>query len=325
MISQLPGQGTSDFGKALMLSIAYAATIGGMATLIGTPTNLVFAGIVRETYGTEITFLQWLSIGFPLMVILLFLSWLYLTRIGFKMAKGTRAAEDEDIRSMVRTMGKMTYAEKAVSVVFLVTALCWILRSFVLEKFIPEIDDSVIAIAGALLLFMIPSRAEEGGRIMDWKAASAIPWGIILLFGGGLSVAAAFQSSGLAGWMGNQLALLQGVPLFLLILFLVTGVTILSEIASNVATAAMILPVLVALAAAIGVHPFILMVAATLGASCGFMLPVATPPNAVVFGSGYLKIRDMMRAGLWMDILCVLIVSIFIYLFLEIFWKALLV
>lgn len=324
IITQLKdNQMPPDFGKAVMLAIAYSATIGGMATLIGTPTNLVFAGIVRETYGVEITFLQWMMVGMPVTIILLLLCWVYLIRFGFKLESKDVEGGKAEIQRMLTSLGKMSFEEKAVSVVFLLTALCWMLRSFVLSKWLPGIDDSVIAIGGAMILFLIPSKNMKGTMLIDWKAATGIPWGIILLFGGGLSIAAAFQSSGLATWLGNQMTLLQGVPLLLLVFTLVASVTVLSEIASNVATAAMILPILVSLAVAIEIHPFILMVAATLAASCGFMLPVATPPNAVVFGSGFLRIRDMMKAGVWMDIISVTIVSLFIYLFLEILWKGL--
>lgn len=318
IISQLStDQSPKEFSKALMLSIAYAASIGGMATLIGTPTNLVFAGIVRETYQTEITFMQWMSIGVPVSIILLVISWIYLTRFGFKLEKNSVMGGREEIRNMLRSLGKVTFEEKAVGIVFSLTALCWMLRSVILTKWLPGIDDSVIAIAGAMLLFLIPSRNVRGTMLIDWKAAVNIPWGIILLFGGGLAIASGFQSTGLASWIGGQLTLLQGIPALLLIVILISSVTLLSEIASNVATAAMILPILVALALAIGIHPYILMVAATLAASCGFMLPVATPPNAVVFSSGYLTIRDMMKAGFWMDIICIVVVSLYVYFFLE--------
>jgi sodium-dependent dicarboxylate transporter 2/3/5 len=198
------------------------------------------------------------------------------------------------------------------------------LRSLILRKWIPGIDDSLIAIAGATLLFLIPSRRNKGTMLIDWKAAVNIPWGIILLFGGGLALASGFQTSGLAAWIGNQMTLLQGIPLLVLIFILVTAVVLLSEIASNVATAAMILPILVALGVAIDVHPYILMVAATLAASCGFMLPVATPPNAVVFGSGYLRIRDMVKAGFWLDVISIVVVSVYVYFFLEFLWASLL-
>jgi sodium-dependent dicarboxylate transporter 2/3/5 len=326
IISQLnTDQSPNAFGKALMLSIAYAASIGGMATLIGTPTNLVFAGIVRETYQTEITFLQWMAVGLPVSLVLLFISWVYLTRFGFRLGKSSVTGGKVEVRNMLVALGKISFEEKAVAIVFVFTALCWMLRSFILTQWLPGIDDSVIAIIGAMLLFVIPAKNVKGAMLVNWKDAVNIPWGIILLFGGGLAIASGFQSTGLATWIGNQMTLLQGIPLIILILILVTSVTVLSEIASNVATAAMILPILVALAVAIGIHPYVLMVAATIAASCGFMLPVATPPNAVVFGSGYLTIRDMMRAGFWMDIIGIIVITLFMYFLMEKIWVSLLI
>ena len=314
-------QGSEAFGKALMLGIAYAASLGGLATLIGTPTNLVFAGIVRDTYNAEITFTGWMVIGMPVSLILLGLCWIYLTRFGFKLSAKTLVGGRTEITRQIRQLGRASFEEKAVAIVFAFTALCWVLRSTILKRWFPEIDDSLIAIAGATMLFLIPSRRDHGKMLISWQEAVRIPWGIILLFGGGLAIAAGFQSSGLAAWIGNQMTLLQGVPILLLMLFVVTCVTALSEIASNVATAAMILPVLIAIAAAIGVNPYVLLVAATLAASIGFMLPVATPPNAVVFGSGYLRIRDMIRAGFWMDLICIVIVTLYMYFILPIIWQ----
>jgi sodium-dependent dicarboxylate transporter 2/3/5 len=321
VISQLGDtKGAQDFGKALMLGIAYAASLGGMATLIGTPTNLVFAGIVRDTYQTEITFTQWMAVGLPVSIVLLALCWVYLTRFGFRLKGETISGGRQEIARQIKTLGGASFEEKAVAVVFVFTALCWVSRSILLKRWFPAIDDSMIAVAGATLLFLIPSKRDKGSMLINWKEAVGIPWGIILLFGGGLAIAAGFQSSGLAVWIGNQMTLLQGIPILLLMLIVVTCVTALSELASNVATAAMILPVLIAISAAIGVNPYVLLVSATLAASIGFMLPVATPPNAVVFGSGYLKIRDMMRAGIWMDVMCILIVSLYMYFFLPLLW-----
>jgi sodium-dependent dicarboxylate transporter 2/3/5 len=321
IISQFSGQeGSENVGKALMLGIGYAASLGGLATLIGTPTNLVFAGVVRETYGAEITFTQWMVVGLPISVILLGLCWLYLTRIGFKLEGSVLRGGREEILRQLRALGKASYEEKAVGVIFLFTATCWILRTFVLNKVFPGINDSAIAVAGALLLFLVPSRKEKGVPLINWDEAVQIPWGIILLFGGGLSIAAGFQSSGLAEWIGSQMGLLQGIPILFLILITVTSVTLLSEIASNIATAAMILPVLVAIAGALGLNPYMLLVAATLASSIGFMLPVATPPNAVVFGSGYLRIHDMVRAGFWLDVMCIIVVTLFMYFLMPLLW-----
>ncbi len=322
IVSQVAGgaREQQQMGKALMLAIAYAASIGGIATLIGTPTNLILAGVVRETYGTEISFAQWLAFGLPITVVLLPLCWFYLTRFAFPLHAHHLEKGKETIREEIRAMGRITFEQKAVGFVFGLTALCWLSRTFVLQRIVPGIDDSVIALAGATVLFLIPSKQRRGAMVINWQEAVGIPWGIILLFGGGLALAGAFQSSGLAQWIGSQLTLLRGVELILLLLILIAAINFLTEITSNTATASMILPILAAMAIAIDVHPFILMVAATVAASCAFMLPVATPPNAVVFGSGFLRIPDMVRAGIWMNVLSIVLLTLFVYFLLPLVW-----
>lgn len=314
--------GGNVFGKALMLSIAYAASIGGVATLIGTPTNLIFAGIVKELYDIDITFAQWMTFGLPLSIILLIICWLYMTRLAFPMRDLKLGGGRALIRERMQALGSLSYNEKVVTAVFALTAICWMTRSLLLEKFLPGITDTAIAIVGATLLFIIPGK-HDGHRspVMDWASAVQIPWGIILLFGGGLALAAGFQETGLSDWLGGQLGRLEYVPLIVLILVVVASVNFLTEITSNLATASMILPVLASLAVGIGVHPYGLMIAATTAASCAFMLPVATPPNAVVFGSGYLRIPDMARAGLWMNIVSILLVTVFVYFLLPAIWN----
>ncbi len=320
IVSQLGTNDKSSFGKALMLSIAYSASIGGIATLIGTPTNLVLAGIVQDLYGKEITFFEWFTFGLPISIVLFVFCWFYLTRIAFEMKSEQFSGGRKEIVKQYKSLGKMTRQEKAVSIIFGLTALSWILRSFVFSSWLPGLNDTIIAIIGAVVLFIVPSGI-EGQKLMDWKTAVKIPWGIVLLFGGGLSLAAGFQQSGLAEWIGTQMTQLQGVHLFLLILILIAIVNFLTEITSNVATASMILPILAALAITIDVHPYILMVAATLAASCAFMLPVATPPNAVVFGSGYLSMKDMVRAGIWLNLVSILVVALMVYFVLPIVWQ----
>ncbi len=308
------------FGKALMLAIAYSASIGGMATLIGTPPNLVLAGIVKESYGVEITFSKWLIFGLPISLLFLFLSWLYLTKVAFKFKQKKFPGGKEEINNQLKKLGKVSFEEKMIFMVFILTAFSWISRSFLLEKFIPGIDDTVIAMSSALLLFLLPSK-EKGNNLMNWKDVVKLPWDILILFGGGMALALGFESSGLALWIGNQLIELETFPLILLLLILIISVNFLTEITSNLATTAMLLPVLVSLASAIGVNPYILLVGATVAASCAFMLPVATPPNAVVFGSGYLKIEDMIKKGLWMNILSIILLTLIVYYFLPIIWE----
>jgi len=308
------------FGKALMLSIAYSASIGGMASLIGTPTNLVLAGVVQDTYGIEITFFQWVIFGLPISILLLAICFGYLTNIAFKFKQKTFPGGKQEIRSQLKNLGDITFEEKMVLGVFFFTALAWISRSFLLNKIIPNIDDTVIAIIAAVVLFLLPASKDQNRRILTWEEAVKLPWGILLLFGGGLALAEGFKTSGLAVWIGSQMTLLDSVPLIVLLLVLLAAVNFLTEITSNVATTAMLLPVLAAMAVTIGVHPYILMVGATVAASCAFMLPVATPPNAVVFGSGYLRIPDMVRSGIWMNLLSIILLALITYFLLPVLW-----
>lgn len=307
------------FGKSLMLAIAYSASIGGMASLIGTPPNLVLAGVVEDTFGIEITFSQWLKVGVPLSATLLLLCWTYLTKVAFKFDKGSFPGGRQEIRRLLAELGPMRYEERVVLIVFVSTALLWILRSLILTRFLPALDDTIIAIVAGLALFLLPTR--DGSRkLIDWEEAVQLPWGIILLFGGGLALANGFDNSGLAAWIAGRLALLDGMGLFVLLLIIVASVNFLTEITSNLATTAMLLPVLAPMALSLDVHPYILLVGATVAASCAFMLPVATPPNAVVFGSGYLRIPDMVRRGFWMNMVSIVVILLFVYFLLPWLW-----
>ena len=308
------------FGKALMLAIAYSASIGGIATLIGTPPNLVLAGVILETYGYDITFLQWFAFGFPIATLLLLMCWWYLTRFAFQFNQNEFPGGKHEIKFQLARLGPTTGDEKTVAVIFVLTACCWITRDVFIKPLIPEIDDTIIAIAFALLLFLIPAKTKTGA-LLCWKDTTALPWGIILLFGGGMALAKGFESSGLALWIGNQMTSFSALHTFFLILVLVAAVNFLTEITSNLATTAMLLPVLAPMAITVNTHPFILMVGTAVAASCAFMLPVATPPNAVVFGSGYLKIPDMVKKGVIMNILSILILTLFIYLVLPELWN----
>ncbi len=306
------------FGKALMLSIAYSASIGGIATLIGTPPNLVFAGVVKEYYGIEISFAQWMILGLPVSAILLVVCWYYLTHLAFKIKELEWDGGQQEVLHLKKSLGNPGKEERLVFIVFLSTATLWIFRSLI-EKLIPGLDDTVIAMIAGISLFIIPS-SKEGTPIIQWEDSVKIPWGIILLFGGGMALAEAFKFTGLALWIGSQITMLDGISLFVFLLILISGVNLLTELTSNLATTAMLLPVLVPVAASMNVAPLYLLVGATLAASCAFMLPVATPPNAVIFGSGYLRIPDMVKAGLVMNILSIIIITFLIYFFLSVFW-----
>ncbi|MDG2371336.1 MAG: DASS family sodium-coupled anion symporter [Flavobacteriaceae bacterium] len=308
------------FGKALMLAIAYSATIGGMSTLIGTPPNLVLAGVVEETFGYQITFAQWFKFGLPISVVLLFICWKYLTGFAFKFKQKSFPGGRTEIDKQLKALGPISYEEKLVAGVFALTAFAWISRSFLLNSLVPAIDDTIIGLISALVIFLLPTKNKDR-RLLNWEEAIKLPWGILLLFGGGMALAAGFKDSGLALWIGSQMTLLDGIPLLLVVVILIASVNFLTEITSNLATTAMLLPILYPMAKMIDIHPFVLMVSATVAASCAFMLPAATPPNAVVFGSGYLRIPDMVRVGIWMNLLSIILLTLFVYFLLPILWN----
>ncbi|HKJ49716.1 MAG TPA: DASS family sodium-coupled anion symporter [Christiangramia sp.] len=310
---------TKVFGKALMLSIAYSASIGGIATLIGTPPNLVFAGYIQEVYNIDISFFQWLKFGLPISITLLIVSWFYITRMAFNFKHNEFPGGKQEIDRLITELGPMKREEKIVMTVFVLTAICWITRSFILEKFLPGIDDTIIAMIAGITLFTLSS-GKEDKRIIHWKEAVKMPWGIILLFGGGMALASGFEVTGLAEWFGMQMTLLDALPLLLLILIVIFSVNFITELTSNLATTAMLLPILAPIALKLDLNPYMLLVATTVAASCAFMLPVATPPNAVVFGSGYLRIPDMVRTGIFMNLISILFLTAMVYFMLPLIW-----
>ncbi|WP_422106294.1 SLC13 family permease [Winogradskyella sp.] len=323
VISQLNIEGISHakMSRSLMLAIAYGCSVGGIATLIGTPTNPIFAGYIEQNFGVTITFTQWMSVGLPFSICMLVIGWLYLTKVAYKTNVASISGGAATIKKQLEELGQMSYQERMVLIVFVSTAFLWITRKYLIEPFMGGTSDALIAVLGAIVLFVIPS-GNKSHRIglIDWRTAETIPWGILLLFGGGLALASGFQSSGLANWIGEQLNTFGALPTILLILAIISVVNFLTEITSNVATAAMLMPVLGALALSIDVHPYILMVSATIAASCAFMLPVATPPNAVVFSSGFLSIPQMIRVGFWMNIISIIVATLLIYVLLPFLW-----
>lgn len=309
---------TRTFATCLMLGIAYAASIGGVGTLIGTPPNVVLAGAVQRSLGLEIGFFRWMLFGVPLAFTLLAIGWLVMTRWVYPVRLPAIPGGRELIRGELERLGPTSRGEWTVFVVFSLTAALWVLREPLLRipgvaegvPALTRIDDSVIAISAAVALFAIPVDARRGVFALDWRTAVRLPWGVLLLFGGGLSLASAMQTSGLDGWIGQRLAGLADVPAPVLVLAVTAAIVFLSEIASNTAIAAAFLPIMAVVAVSAGVEPMLLMVPTALAASYAFMLPVGTPPNAIVFGSGHVTMAQMMRAGIWLNLIAIVLIVI---------------
>lgn len=380
-------QDRDQFGLCLMLSVAYSASIGGMATLIGTPPNAILASLSSSLADVEVTFGEWLVIGLPISAISLVVAWLYMINVGVNIRGIKRVAEDEGmIGKKLSELGRITGDEILVAGIFAATAIAWITRGLLWQDLLPMVDDSTIAIAAAISLFLIPSissnrrtghkkgsrhsverTAEEkksgssnssirpnqketndnddereqdftqingekefgetrngndssSGRLMDWKTAVTIPWGVILLIGGGLALANAYTATGLDEWIAEQLVFLQGVN-YLLVIFVIVAVAIFtSEIVSNTASAALLIPISASLAVSLNIDPLLLMIPLTIATSFGFVMPVGTPPNAIVFASGYVTIPKMARAGLPLDIIGIVLVTALTTLLVPLIW-----
>jgi len=310
-IPDITDKDRSNFDTALLLGIAYAATIGGMSTLIGTAPNIVFSAFMQDTYGVEISMFDWMMLGVPLATIMLFGAWMLLTKYVFPINFVATNDARNELKSMLTNMGSFTKDEKRISVIFGLAVFAWVFRTLLNRiDFLSGLTDAGIAIIAAILIFMTPS-ASKRGDLLQWEKSKDLPWGLLILFGGGLSLAAQISSSGLGIWIGNSLLILSTVPPILLILAVATLIIFLTEITSNVTTTTTFLPVFGALAIAIGVLPVSLTVPVCLAASCAFMLPVATPPNAIVYGSEKFTIAQMMKAGLYFNILGILVVTAF--------------
>ena len=314
MVEKADGVAHSDkraFQIALLLALAYATTIGGMATLIGTPPNVLLAGFVEETYGYSIAFFDWMLIGLPLTVLLLPLGWLVLTRMAFRVNIPANPEVWKMLQTMRADLGPMSRAQQRVAAVFLTVVFLWMTRGWISDRTgVSGLSDAGIVMAAALLLFAAPSGEDDAGRLMTWEDLIRLPWGVLILFGGGLALAAAVSDSGLAVWLGESLLPLISWGVVLLVIASAGLVMLLTEMTSNLATTATFLPVIAALAAQSGIEPLVLCVPVTLAASCAFMLPVATPPNAIVFSSGLMSIPQMIRAGFLMNVVALLAVTI---------------
>lgn len=303
----------ADFAPALMLAVAYGATTGGMATLIGTPPNALLAGYLSKVYGREIGFGQWMLIGVPVVVIALPLVYLVLTRVAFRLGREPVPGMEELIAEEKARMGAFSRGEKLVALVFALTALGWITRPLFDTRF-PMISDTTIAMGGALILFFLPVNGRKGEFVMNWAATRGLPWDVLLLFGGGLSLAGGIQSHGLSAYLGSLCGALQGWPVMLTLAVICFGMLMLTELTSNTATAATFLPIVGAVAISLGQNPLLFLVPTALAVSGSYMMPVGTPPNAIVFGSGVLRLPQMARAGMWLNVLMVPVIVLLIWL-----------
>ena len=296
------------FALCLMLGIAYAASIGGLGTIIGSPPNVFVVSYIKSELGREVSFLTWMLIGVPLVCVFLPITWLLLTFVLYPVRLRTLPGGEAYFRNAFERLGKTKPGEWAVFLVFMATALCWMTRPLLAKLRVGDIEpfagltDAGIAMIAALLLFVIPADRQARTAVLDWEWAVKIPWGILILFGGGLSLAAAIDSTGVSAYLGSRVAGLRGLPPLALVVLVSALVIFLTELTSNTATTAAFVPILAAVAPGLGVPVVALIVPAALAASCAFMLPVATPPNAIVFGTGRVTIVQMARAGIWLNL-----------------------
>ena len=295
-----------NFAVCMMLGIAYAASIGGIGTKIGTPPNGFVVGFIEENLGRSIGFVEWMAVAMPLVVVFLPLTWLLLTRVLYPVPLTRIAGARDLIRDEYGRLGPMQAGEWVTLIVFMLTVGAWITRPWLL----PGMSDSGIVIIAALALFVVPVNFRQRTFTLNWETAKKVPWGILILFGGGLSLAAAVQANGVAEFIGTAVTAFGGaVPAVVLVLVVVATVIALTELTSNTATTATLVPILAALAPGLGISPYLLIVPAAMAASCAFMLPVATPPNAIVFGSGYLTIPTMCKAGIWLNLIGIILIT----------------
>ncbi|MFC7400796.1 SLC13 family permease [Citricoccus sp. GCM10030269] len=297
----------SNFGTALMLGIAYAASVGSLGTLIGTPPNALLAGYMSQTHDVTIGFGQWMLVGVPLSLVMMVIIWFLLTRVLFKAEIDEIPGGRQLITDELSKLGRMSSGEIRVLVIFVLAAASWIIMPLAFDGLI---SDAGIAMTATVLLFLLPAGAARGVRLIDWESAVKLPWGVLLLFGGGLALSAQFSDSGLADWIGEQVGGLGGLPAWLLVAIMGAAILFLTELTSNTATAATFLPVAGGIAVGVGVDPMLLAIPVALAASCAFMLPVATPPNAIAFGSGYVTIGQMVKGGLFLNITGIVLITL---------------
>lgn len=306
--------GKNLLAKAMILGVAYSAIIGGLGTFVGTPTNAILQGFMSKQYGYSFSLADWMAFGVPLLLCLLLLTWGMLCFFFMRHAKIR-----PDLRAIVgesfAKLGPMCREEKIVALVLAFVALLWTGSHIVEAAFNVSIDDAVVGIIGAMMLFLIPTDRSFSTFALRWKDTSKLPWGILIFFGGSLSISDALTQTGVTDWLSIQLSVMQGMSMALVVLAIVLLMILVSEMMSNIATVTAFLPILAAMAAAMNINPLIILVPATLAASCGFMLPGASAPNALAYGTGHLKIRDMIKTGFFLDLLAAIAIVLFTFTF----------
>jgi solute carrier family 13 (sodium-dependent dicarboxylate transporter), member 2/3/5 len=314
------GEGRSEkdmrnFSLCLMLAIAYSSNFGGVATIIGTPPNVAYVSYMNKRFGQEISFFDWMIVCLPIALLLMLSLYLVTVKVLFRNQIASSAETKQLISNELQQLGPMRIPEKRVLVIFLCTALLWITRDLINQLGIVKIDDNMIAIFGALLLFILPA-GEAKGKLLEWSDTKNMQWGILLLFGGGISLANAMEKAGLMDMLGKWISSFSGTDTLTLLLVVVTVSIFISEVMSNIAQVIVFAPVVTGIAVAAGINPYVLGVGMTLAASCASMMPMGTPPNAIVFASGHIRMKDMMKAGLVMNIIAIIVIGLFCYLLL---------
>jgi sodium-dependent dicarboxylate transporter 2/3/5 len=310
-----------NFATGLLLCVAYSASIGGIATIIGSPPNGIAVRYILQTFKQEVTFFDWLLIGGPFTLIFLPIAWLMITRVLFRSDIGEIAGGRQHFHEEYRKLGPLTRGEKTVLAVFGLVAFLWIVSPLLKPiavagvKPLAGLSDSVIAMLGAMALFLIPVDRAKGVRAMNWATAVKLPWGVLMLFGGGLTLATAVEANGVSEFIGNASRGMSGLHPLLLLLAITAMTVFLSELTSNTAQVATMVPVLAAMAPVLGMNPYVLIIACTLGASSAYMMPVGTPPNAIVFGTGLVRMPQMMKAGVWLNLAGILVITALAWLF----------
>ncbi|ELR70328.1 Sodium-dependent transporter [Fulvivirga imtechensis AK7] len=302
------GKNSKNFAPGLMLSIAYAANIGGTMTLIGTPPNIVMVGYLKQILGYEMLFSKWLLMGIPVGMLLLLVCYFLLTRVLFPNHMKKIVGSEDLITNKLHQLGPVSKAEKLVLVIFGLTAINWIFKSQLNQLIGSDLlTDTTIAMAGGVLMFIVPTNSEGSGFLLEWGDTAKLPWGILILFGGGMCLAQALEKVGLIQLIGEAVSAYDNINLLILTLIITAIVLMMTELMSNVALIAIFIPVVIGVANGLNVNPLILVIPATLASSCAFMMPISTPPNAIVFASGHIKMREMMKAGIWLNIMAAIL------------------